>query len=376
VAKTGGTLYLPAGHYRLETPVFVPAGVQLRGAADLCQMPYNIATVLDIAHQGQGVVLAEASGLCAVTFCHLLQTAENMAASGEPLPHDFAVCAVRAADVYLQNVAFLNAYNGVLLDGCDRHYIDGVGGTFLHRGIVAKNSADGIVRDVQLNYQPLARGHKWPTELLIANNERARKRFFQHLQGESEIFVFDTVQDEMVFGCFTYAGGCSLVFQGDTTTATVIGFGGDYVSTAVDLRGGQHIQLINTQSTAFVYTSYTNTPIEEVYDVHLHDTFHGVADMVNSSPRQLPMAVFLVEGGRLRVTNLNVACGIPHTDTHIEKAVFSRVSGEGTLTVCGVLQYSPALTADNISMINGGFCGSRALIDGKNMMKSTERFGE
>ncbi len=137
---------------------------------------------------------------------------------------------------------------------------------------------------------------------------------------------------------------------GDATTATVIGFGGDYVSTAVDLRGGEHIQPVNTQSTAFVYTSYTDISIQEVYDVRLRPTFHGVAEMVNTSPRQLPVAVFLVEGGRLNVTNLNVACGM--------------------------LQYSPHLTAEDVSMINGGFCGSRAIIGSKNMMKSTELFGE
>ncbi len=133
---------------------------------------------------------------------------------------------------------------------------------------------------------------------------------------------------------------------------------------------------MNTQSTAFVYTSYTDTPIEDVYDVRLRDTFRGVVDMVNSSPRQLPVAVFLVEGGMLNVTGVNVPCGIPHTDTHIEHAVLSHVTGVGSLTVCGMLQYSPHLTAEDISIINGGFCGSRAFVAAKNMMKSTERFGE
>jgi len=98
--------------------------------------------------------------------------------------------------------------------------------------------------------------------------------------------------------------------------------------------------------------------------------------MVKVPPRQLPRAVFLVEGGTLAVTNLNVACGIPHKDTHMKTAVLSRVTGEGKLTVCGMLQYSPNLTAEDISLLNGGFCGSRAIIGAKNMMKSTERFGE
>lgn len=378
VAQTGGTLYLPAGHYRLERTVAVPCGVQLRGAADLCQMAYNIATVLDIAHTGQGVVLHEQSGLCALTVCHVLQTAAVWREQGTPLVHDFAVVAKHAPDVYVQNVSFFNAYNGILLDGCDRHYVDGVGGTFLQYGIVAKNSVDGIVRDVQLNFQPLVRGHAWPEELLLKGDENAvaRKHFFEQVQRHSEIFVFDNVKEEMVFGCFTYLGGCSLVIDGEETTATVIGFGGDYVSTAVDLRGGKYIQLVNTQSTAFVYSSNSFATIEDVYDVRLRDTFRGVAEMVNTSPRQLPVAVFLVEGGRLNVTNLNVACGIPMKNTHIERAVFSRVTGDGALTVCGMLQYSPDLTAEDLSPINGGFCGSRAIIGAKNMAKSTERFGE
>lgn len=378
VGQTGGTLYLPAGHYRLESTVYVPCGVQLRGAADVTQMAYNTATVLDVAHTARGIVMSEKSGVCALTICHPLQTAAHLRTHERPLPHDFAVYAENAADVYVQNVSFLNAYNGICLDGCDRHYVDGVGGTFLQHGIVAQNSADGIVRDVQLNYQPLVRGHEWPDAVLLKGEENAtaRKRFFGQLQGASEIFVFRNVQDEMVFGCFTYLGGCSLVFDGDATTATVIGFGGDYVSTAVDIRGGKRIQLVNTQSTAFVYTSYTDITIDEVYDVRLRPTFRGVVEMVNSSPRQLPRAVFLVEGGTLAVTNLNVACGIPHKDTHIETAVLSHVTGEGNLTVCGMLQYSPNLTAEDISVINGGFCGSRAIIDAKNMARSTECFGE
>ncbi|MBE6768361.1 MAG: hypothetical protein E7549_05550 [Ruminococcaceae bacterium] len=378
VGQTGGTLYLPAGHYRLESTVYIPHGVQLRGAADVCQMAYNTATVLDVAHTARGIVMGEKSGVCALIVCHPLQTAAHLRTHERPLPHDFAVYAENAADVYVQNVSFLNAYNGVLLDGCDRHYVDGVGGTFLQCGIVAQNSADGIVRDVQLNYQPLVRGHAWPDALLLKGEENtaARKRFFGQVQGASEIFVFRNVQNEMVFGCFTYLGGCSLVFDGDATTATVIGFGGDYVSTAVDIRGGERIQLVNTQSTAFVYTSYTDITIDEVYDVRLRPTFRGVAEMVNFSPRQLPRAVFLVEGGTLAVTNLNVACGIPHKDTHMKTAVLSRVTGEGKLTVCGMLQYSPNLTAEDISLLNGGFCGSRAIIGAKNMMKSTERFGE
>ncbi len=378
VAETGGTLYLPAGHYRLENTVYVPRGVQLRGAADLCQMAYNTATVLDMAHAACGVVLHEAGGLCALTICHVLQTAAGWREHGAPLVHDFAVVAQNAPDAYVQNVSFLNAYNGIYLDGCDRHYVDGVGGTFLQYGIVVKNSADSIVRDVQLNYQPLVRGHEWAEELLLRGEENAHARncFFQQTQEKSDIFTFDNVRDETVFGCFTYLGGRALVFDGDTTTATVIGFGGDYVSTAVDIRGGERIQLVNTQSTAFVYSSYTGTRIDDVYDLRLRETFRGTVEMVNASPRQLPQAVFLVEGGTLKVTNLNVACGIPHTDTHIENAVFSRVTGEGTLTVCGMLQYSPNLTAEDISMINGGFCGSRAFITAKNMMRSTERFGE
>ncbi len=378
VGKTGGTLYLPAGHYRLESTVYIPRGVQLRGAADVTQMAYNIATVLDVAHTSRGIVMSEKSGVCALTVCHLLQTATHLRTHERPLPHDFAVYAENAADVYVQNVSFLNAYNGICLDGCDRHYVDGVGGTFLQYGIVAQNCTDGIVRDVQLNYQPLVRGHEWPEAVLLRGEENAaaRKRFFGQVQGASEIFVFRNVREEMVFGCFTYLGGCSLVFEGDATTAAVIGFGGDYVSTAVDIRGGERIQLVNTQSTAFVYTSYTDVTVDEVYDVRLRPTFCGVTEMVNSSPRQLPKAVFLVEGGTLAVTNLNVACGIPHTDTHIETAVLSRVTGEGKLTVCGMLQYSPRLQAEDLSVINGGFCGSRAVIGAKNMARSTECFGE
>lgn len=374
--ETGGTVYLPSGHYRLDSTVYVPSGVQLRGAADLCQMAYNTATVLDIHHTAHGVELSASSGLAALTFCHVLQSTVKMVETGKPLPHDFAVYAKNAPDSYVQNVSFLNAYNGILFDGCDRHYVDGVGGTFLNQGIVAKDSLDPVWRNVQLNYQPLARGHEWPQDLLLKGVEGASKIFFQQIQGESEIFVLDNVRDAMVWGCFTYCGGNTLVTRGENTTATVIGFGGDYVTRALVAHGGERITLVNWQSTAFVYTSYTLTELNDVYDIWLRDTFRGVVEMVNAAPRQLPQVVFQVEGGTLQVTNLNVASGIPYPNTHIEKAVFSHVSPNAQMTVCGVLQYSPDLAAEDVSMINGGFCGSYALIEAKNMAKSTERFGE
>ena len=374
VGKTGGTLFLPTGHYLLENSVNIPADTEVCGAANFAQLPYNIGTVIDVVFQGYAFILSDRSGLRGVTFCNPTQTAENADKTGKLLPFDYNVYAKDAADVYVINVSSFNTYNGVLLDGCDRHYIDGLSGLFMNRGAVVMNSTGGIIRDCQFNLQPLMRGYGWPQELNFRG--MVAMHFFEHLQHDCYTFVLDNVNDEMVFGCFTYGSAKALKIAGDSTTAVTIGFAADYVTQPVDVHGGSVITMLNTQMTPFAYKNYTFTPVEEICAIRTRDTFKGVLNVANIEPWTQPHVIFWVDGGTMNVTNINSGCGVTMGNTYVDEVQLSRLGKNAQLHLAGFLQYSPTVKVEDPTVANCGFCGSAGLVTAENMMPSPERFGE
>jgi len=374
VGETGGTLFLPTGHYLLKHTVYVPADTEVCGAANFAQLPYNIGTVIDVDFYGHAFELSARAGIRGVTFCNPTQTAKNADETGKLIPFDYNIYAKDAPDVYAINVSSFNTYNGVLFDGCDRHFIDGLSGLYMNRGAVVMNSRDGIIRDAQFNLQPLMRGYGWPQELNFRG--MVAMHFFEHLQHECYTFVLDNVQDEMVFGCFTYGSAKALKIMGDDTTAVTIGFAADYVTQPVDVHGGRQITMINTQMTPFAYKNYTFTPVEEIAAIRTRDTFKGVLDVANIEPWTQPHVIFWVDGGTMNVTNINSGCGVTMGNTYVDTVHLSRVGENAQLHLAGFLQYSPTVQVEDASVANCGFCGAAGLITAENMMRSPERFGE
>ncbi|MBE6767483.1 MAG: hypothetical protein E7549_01055 [Ruminococcaceae bacterium] len=374
VGETGGTLFLPTGHYLLQNTVYVPADTEVCGAANFAQLPYNIGSVIDVVFYGHAFELSARAGIRAVTFCNPTQTAKNADETGKLIPFDYNIYAKDAPDVYAINVSSFNTYNGVLFDGCDRHYIDGLSGLYMNRGAVVMNSRDGIIRDAQFNLQPLMRGYGWPQDLNFRG--MVAMHFFEHLQHECYTFVLDNVQDEMVFGCFTYGSAKALKIAGDDTTAVTIGFAADYVTQPVDVHGGKYIVMLNTQMTPFAYKNYTFTPVTEIAAIRTRDTFKGVLDVANIEPWTQPHVIFWVDGGTMNVTNINSGCGVTMGNTYVDEVQLSRLGENAKLNLTGFLQYSPTVQVEDASVANCGFCGAAGLITAPNMMKSPERFGE
>lgn len=126
----GGVVYLPAGQYRLDNPVAVPAGVELRGSSSVPtrEQNGNSSGTLLLVYYGRdaanpdtdtaAVTLAgENAGIRGVRFLY----PENGAAAGVR-PYAYTVRGA-AAGVYAVNTAISGGYNGVDFRGCDGHFI-------------------------------------------------------------------------------------------------------------------------------------------------------------------------------------------------------------------------------------------------------------
>ena len=123
--KTGGVVYLPAGQYRLENPVSVPSGVELRGCSSVPQREQTSMSkgtmIRMIYGQGgdeddtAGVTLSPSAGVNGIRFQYwdnngsIRETAYTVRGMG--------------ANVYLVNCEFMAAGRGVDFAACDNHLI-------------------------------------------------------------------------------------------------------------------------------------------------------------------------------------------------------------------------------------------------------------
>ena len=129
-AAGGGVVYLPAGLYRLNKPVTVPAGVELRGCSSVPTREQNGSskgTLLLVYHGREpsdpdkaaaAVTLAgENAGVRGIRFLY----PENGVLDGVK-PYAYTVRGT-ASGVYAVNVAISGGYNGIDFRGCDNHFI-------------------------------------------------------------------------------------------------------------------------------------------------------------------------------------------------------------------------------------------------------------
>lgn len=132
----GGVVYLPAGLYRLENPVTVPAGVELRGASSVGQreqygnsdgtliLVYP-ATMLDEVEAMLSAAMVtlngDNAGVRGVRFLY----PQNIRAVGEGMDAMPSPYTIRGdgSGVYAINVAITAGYFGIDFKNCDGHII-------------------------------------------------------------------------------------------------------------------------------------------------------------------------------------------------------------------------------------------------------------
>lgn len=167
--KKGGVVYLPAGLYRLDTAVRVPAGVELRGASSVGQrdqygsskgtliLAYAGSTdsLLDADEAEALVTLAgEKAGVRGVRFLYP-ETINRCSKGEEILPGAYTIRG-RAAEVYAVNVAITGGFNGIDFRDCDRHIIKRFVGCCLYNAMTV-GGKDGLVEGCLQNGNALCR---------------------------------------------------------------------------------------------------------------------------------------------------------------------------------------------------------------------------
>lgn len=159
----GGTVYLPAGYYKISTHLTVPANVELRGASAIRFRQTNNfsgGTVL-CGYEGKDTATPDTdtamitlngtnAGINGIVIWLPNNDPRNNNWVGYKYPYNIRG---NGTGVYVKNMFLANAYNGIdfKTNTCNNHYISGINMTAFNKSIVIGASTEGWIEDVLQN---------------------------------------------------------------------------------------------------------------------------------------------------------------------------------------------------------------------------------
>ncbi len=230
--KTGGAVYLPAGMYRLDGPVSVPGGVELRGASSVAnrdQQGLSAGTVI-LSFYGDGeafssddpalITLAgEYAGLNGLRIAY---------PKNSPYNDDFnTTYAVRgeAKGVYITNAAIIAAAYGVDFSGCDDHFVKKVT-TCCYYNAFLLGGKNGFLSGCLQNGSVLVRHGNAAYENWLSEANVFTDLFNPHLRFDCDYIIVDGGENQTVCNTFVY-GAASFMLHRNSENTLLINVGSD-----------------------------------------------------------------------------------------------------------------------------------------------------
>ncbi len=246
---TGGVVYLPAGLYRLDHPVVVPAGVELRGCSSVAtrEQGGNSSGTLILAYDGQTsqpdtatalVTLAgERAGVRGLRFLYPENSAVTPGRLGTCLPYAYTIRG-KAEGVYAVNIGLSGAYNGIDFRGCNHHFIKKLVCCCYANAIAAGDCSGGWIEGCLQNGNMLGRNGLDGSLVINVGGDQLFPYVFDAITRPNAKFLcLDGAMDQTVFAIFAY-GVNSLITSRDST-AFVCNAGADNLGGAMlELCGG------------------------------------------------------------------------------------------------------------------------------------------
>lgn len=229
----GGTVYLPAGIYRINGHLSIPAGVELRGSDDV---PHRAAkygpasgTIL-YAYEGRGTANPDTatpfimlngaiSGVRGLSV-HYPEQANDNVANIAAYPWTIKGS---GDSVYAYDVTFVNAYKGVDFASAvqtNNHYLNQVNGFVLKEGIRVGNATEGWVEDSLFNATHWARADGLPNT--VDESTTMWKVAFAYSRQNARTFVVTSgAQNEHLINNFVYGANTGLTVESSANVVAI-----------------------------------------------------------------------------------------------------------------------------------------------------------
>ena len=219
----GGIVYLPSGAYRLDAPLTVPAGVQLRGSSAVATRGIggNGAGTVLLAYYGDDAAFNPQTDAALITLA-----GENAGLYGVRItypkngPYDEnlnTTYAVRgkATGVYMVNCCITAAGYGVDFTGCDNHYIHKVM-SCCYYNTYRLGGKNGVIGGCLQNGTVLTRCSDPYLENWLNEADIFTQLFNPILRKTANFIVVENAENQTVYNTFAY--GCKTMITAEKVT--------------------------------------------------------------------------------------------------------------------------------------------------------------
>jgi hypothetical protein len=253
----GGVVYLPAGWYRINTHLTVPANVELRGSAaspSRDQSGLSAGTVL-FASEGEGTTSPQTAtafitldgntaGLRGLRIFY-----PNNPLDGTAKVYPFAIRG-NGANVYVVYVTLVNGYLGIDLrtHRCNGHYVHRFLGLATHGTIFVGPSTSGWISGVHSNIHYATRNAYGIAGWL------GSRRYWDMINNVEMVYddfiVVDGASNETVLNSFIYGGHNGFTVTGNATA--------NFYNVGIDNAGGTGIKHDSGVANVMNFMIYTS----------------------------------------------------------------------------------------------------------------------
>lgn len=227
-SEGGGIVYIPAGHYRMDHGLRIPAGVELKGAGDIASVPKGNGAILEVYGVNEGnenadpfIIMEEGSGLRGVHFNY-----PNQKIVTDIKKYPYTIRGNK--NCYIVNVAARTSYRvlDLFTNKCDNHYVDYLSGhAYMNVVRVGGGSQNGIISNIQCNTIAYACGDEtkfgsWPNSESCKDNAISRLVYGQNNE-QLDFFIIGDCRDQVIYNNFLFGCHDGIRFQKDNGKGAV-----------------------------------------------------------------------------------------------------------------------------------------------------------
>ncbi|MDR2040254.1 MAG: poly(beta-D-mannuronate) C5 epimerase [Bacteroidales bacterium] len=344
----GGTLYLPAGRYLVNSPVKVPSGVELRGTWDVQHHTKNGGTAIFTTYTGGAagekgpslIQLDAGAGIRGITIVQTNLTTDGASVS-DPRITPFLIQG-QGKNVYVVNTTVALGDKGIDLASYNTggHYVDYFAGVLVRAGIWVGGGAEGgFIRNMQFNPH-------YGSRLPQGGQGYPRASMTRFVQSNCSALKFADVKNQTIFNNFVYGSIYGIHFLKDAITGknpgemTVIGHGSDGCTFSLFVEDADKNTKIVAINSELVNTQITSQPVRSYIlmgDKVKTDKVHPDAQLIlyNSAFWGSPVIGAIINNGTVRIQQGNYTrSGAPGIDNrggkvHVYTTFFAqRMTGE------------------------------------------------
>jgi hypothetical protein len=265
----GGTVFLPGGRYLVESPITVPAGVELRGTWDVQHHTQSGGTAIFTNYAGgaegeNGASLIQLEANAGIRGFKIVQLniATEEFSNTNPRPTPFLIQG-QGKNVYIINITVAVGDKGIDLASYNTsgHYVDYFAGVLARAGIWVGGGAEGgFIRNMQFNPH-------YGTRLPRGGQGYPNVSLMRFVQGTASSLKFADVRNQTIFNNFVYGSIYGIHFLKDPITGnypgemTMIGHGSDGCTYALFMEYADERTKIVAINSKLVNTQINEQPV-------------------------------------------------------------------------------------------------------------------